>query len=110
MDKMNWHTFEASFRPEGYNRRREGESVSKWLERVSIKGSTTLEKFKWDKSNAYWLDESFNFTLSVLKFMHKKDLTKEQLEDLVGFDIDLSGQKDWLLSEQCAIKKIIIEM
>ena len=27
-DKMNWHTFEASFRPEGYNRRREGERDS----------------------------------------------------------------------------------
>ena len=27
-DGLNWHTFEASFRPETYNRRREGDSVS----------------------------------------------------------------------------------
>ena len=108
-DKMNWHTFEASFRTEAWRRRRERESVSEWLERVSIKDSTTLDKFKFKKRNKMWLDESFHFTFSMLQFLREKGLTKEQLEDLVGFDIDLSGQKDWLMSEQCAIKKLMIE-
>jgi hypothetical protein len=108
-DKMNWHTFEASFRPEGYNRRIEGESGLEWLERVSIKDSDTLDKLKFRKRNKMWLDESFHFTFSVLLFLREKSLNKEQLEDLVGFDIDLSGQKDWLMSEQCAIKKLMIE-
>ena len=110
VDKMNWHTFEASFRTEAWKRRREGESVSEWLERVSIKDSGTLDKLKFRKRNKMWLDESFHFTFSILQFLREKELTKEQLEDLVGFDIDLSGQKDWLMSEQCAIKKIMIEM
>jgi hypothetical protein len=108
-DKMNWHTFEASFRTEAWKRRREGESVSEWLERVSIKDSGWLEKAKFSKRNRMWLDESFYFTFSILQFMREKELTKEQLEDLVGFELDLSGQKDWLMSEQCAIKKIMIE-
>ena len=108
-DKMNWHTFEASFRPESYNRRREGESVSEWLERVSIKDSGWLEKAKFRQNNKLWIQESIQFTYSILLFMREKELTQEQLEDLVGFELDLSGQKDWLMSEQCAIKKVMIE-
>lgn len=109
-DKMNWHTFEASFRPEGYYRRIEGESVSEWLERVSIKDSGWLDKAKFRKANQYWIKESIQFTYSILLFMREKGLTKEQLEDLVGFELDLSGQKDWLMSEQCAINKIMIKI
>jgi hypothetical protein len=109
-DKMNWHTFEASFRTEAWKRRREGESVSEWLKRVSIKDSGWLEKAKERQRNKLWIQEYIQFTYSILLFMREKDLNKEQLEDLVGFDIDLSGQKDWLLSEQCVIKKLMIEM
>jgi len=76
---------------------------------VSIKDSGTLDKLKFRRGNKMWLDESFHFTFSILQFLREKGLTEEQLEDLVGFELDLSGQKDWLMSEQCAIKKVMIE-
>ena len=108
-DGLNWHTFEASFRPEVYNRRKEGESVSEWIKRVSIKDSGWLEKAKWRKENAFWLQEAMLYTLGVLQFLREVNMTKEELEDLVGFDLDLSGTYDWRISEKAKIDRIIIE-
>ena len=98
-DGLNWHTFEASFRPEGYNRRREGESVSEWIERVSIKDSGWLEKAKERQRARLWSKDSSKITLSVLSFLRENSMEKETLEDLVGFEIYLSGSYDFRLSE-----------
>ena len=108
-DKMNWHTFEASFRPEGYNRRREGESASEWIERVSIKDSGWLEEAKWRQRARLWSKDSSKIALSVLSFLRENNMEKETLEDLVGFDLDLSGTYDWRISEKAKIDRIIIE-
>ena len=97
-DRMNWHTFEASFRLEGYNRRREGESVSQWLERVSIKDSGWLEKAKERQRARLWSKESTEISLSVLSFLRENEMKKETLEDLVGFELILNKQHDWKLS------------
>jgi hypothetical protein len=102
-DGINFHTFEASFRPEGYNRRREGESVTEWLERVSIKDSIWLEKAKWRKSNSYWIESSSKIAVAVLSFLRENKMKKETLEDLIGFELVLNEQHDWKLSE---IKKL----
>lgn len=108
-DGLNWHTFEASFRPEAYNRRREGESVSEWLKRVAIKDSEWLEKAKERERARFWLQEAMLYTLGVLQFLREVNMTKEELEDLVGFDLDLSGTYDWRISEKSKIDRIIIE-
>ena len=102
-DKMNWHTFEASFRTEAWKRRREGESVSEWLERVSIKDSGWLEKAKERQRNRFYSEESTKISLSVLSFLRENKMKKETLEDLVGFELILNKQHDWKLSE---IKKL----
>jgi hypothetical protein len=102
-DGINFHTFEASFRPEVWKRRRQGESVTEWLERVSIKDSGWLEKAKWRKSNSYWIESSSEIAVSVLSFLRENKIQKQTLEDLVGFELVLNEQYDWKLSE---IKKL----
>lgn len=98
-DNLNWHSFEASFRPEGYKIRREGESVSEWIGRVSIKSSGWLEEAKYRDANDYWIESSSKIALSVLIFLHENSMEKETLEDLLGFEIDLTGSYDFRLSE-----------
>ena len=75
-DGLNWHTFEASFRPETYNRRREGDSVSEQIERIAIKDSGWLEKAKWRQRNKIWLQEAMLYTLGVLQFLREVNMTK----------------------------------
>jgi hypothetical protein len=98
-DKMNWHTFEASFRPEAWKRRREGESVTEWLERVSIKDSGWLEKAR----NRFYSEDSVKISLAVLSFLRENKMEQETLEDLIGFELNLKGDYDWKLSE---VKKL----
>ena len=98
-DKINWHTFEASFRPESYNRRREGESVSEWIERVSVKDSGWLEKAKERERERLWSKDSSNIALIVISFLRENSMEKETLEDLVGFELILNKQYDFKLSE-----------
>jgi hypothetical protein len=102
-DGMNWHTFEASFKTEEWKRRGEGESVLEWLKRVSIKHSGWLDKAKWRTSNKYWIGNSCEISLTILSFLGQNKMEKETLEDLIGFELDLSGSYDWRLSE---IKKL----
>lgn len=102
-DNLNWHTFEASFRPEGYNRRKEGESVLEWMERVSIKDSGWLKESKERQCDRFYSNESIKISLSVLSFLRVNKMEKKTLEDLVGFELELNGSYDWRLSE---IKKL----
>lgn len=108
-DKMNWHTFEASFRPESFMRRKEGESASEWLERVSIKDSGWLEKYEFRKKNKYWCDSSSKIALQILSFLRRNNMEKSELEDWIGFELNLRGDYDWSLSELKKIELFINE-
>ena len=102
-DGIDFHTFEASFKPEVWKRRRERESVTEWIERVSIKDSGWLEKAKFRENNSYWIESSFKISVAVLSFLRENKMEQETLEDLVGFELILNKQHDWKLSE---IKKL----
>lgn len=98
-DGMNFQDFMLSLKPDSWFRRHNDESVSEWLERVSVKESMFLEKAKWREDNRYWLDVSFDISLAVLSFLRQNNMEKETLEQLVGFELYLNGSHDWTISE-----------
>lgn len=102
-DGMDFHDALASTRTEAWKKRRVGESPREWLARVSIPSSKSLELLQWRKNNKYWMESSFKICLSILEYLRGNNLFKEELESNLSFDLDLSGKKDWTISE---LKKI----
>jgi hypothetical protein len=107
-DNINWNNFLAELKPRSWYNRRENEGNVDWIKRVAIKDSNWLEKAKWRERNQYWLDASFDFTLSILAFMSFHDLSVEQMEEDLNMELDLSGSYDWRMSETEKIKHYMI--
>lgn len=107
-DGTDWNDFIAELKPPVWYKRRSDESNVDWINRVAIKDSNWLEKAKWRERNEYWLDVSFDFTLSILAFMSFHDLSIEQMEDDLNMEIDLSSRYDYKMSEICKIKHYMI--
>ena len=78
-----------------------------WIKRVSYKREKQSGRL-WRERNEYWLDVSFDFTLSILAFMSFHDLSIEQMEDDLNMEIDLSSRYDYKMSEICKIKHYMI--
>jgi hypothetical protein len=103
-DNINWNNFLAELKPPGWYKKREGEGNVDWIKRVAIKDSNWLEKFEERKRNEYWNDMSFEFCFSVLSFLRRNKKSKEQMEDDLGMELDLSSHYDYKMSEMCKIK------
>lgn len=101
-DNLNFHNFNLDCKPESWFKRKVTETPGEWLKRVARQGED-MEYLKWRSNNRYWTDSSVQISLSICKFLAKSNMTKEILEDLVGFELDLKGSHDWKLSE---LKKI----
>ena len=98
-DGMDFHNFMLDLKPESWFKRREGETITNCLNRISYKDSKWLEKAEWRRRNSYWLDDAFKISLTIHSFMRENNLDKEAFEDLTHFEVDLSGSHDWTLSE-----------
>lgn len=109
-DGINWNSFLAELKPESWYKRKSDESNIDWLERVSIKDSNWLEKAKERQRNSYWRQESFHFCFSVLTFLRQNNLSKEQMEDELGMELDLSGSYDFRMSEVQKIKQYMTKI
>lgn len=102
-DKLDWNLFETEFRTEAFKRRKEGESASDWLQRVSIKYSESLSNaIRRNKRKKYWFDTSFEICLLILKFINNDKNKRKELENEIG--LDLSGKYDWRISELIKIE------
>lgn len=101
-DKLNFHNFNLECKPKLWFKRRTEESATDWLSRVAIQGDD-FDLFRWRTNNKYWLDSSSAISLCILKFLRKNKMTKNTLEELIEFELDLQGSYDWRLSE---LKKI----
>ena len=107
-DNIDYNNFLAELKPpEGY-KRREGEGNVDWIHRVAIKDSNWLEEAKERKRNRYWNKESSKFCLSVLYFLRRNKISKEQMEDDLNMELDLSSQYDYRLSEMCKIEHYMV--
>lgn len=109
-DGINWNNFLAELKPPGWYKKREDEGNVDWIKRVAIKNYNWLEKAKERQRNEYWLDASFDFTLSILAFMSFHDLSVEQMEDELGMELDLSGSYDFRMSEIQKIKQYMTKI
>ena len=98
-DGMNFQNFNLDCKPEAYFKKKKSETVKEWLDRVSFKVSGWLEKAKFRQKNDYWISRSCNISLAVLSFLRENSMTKETLEELCGFEIDLKGSYNWTISE-----------
>lgn len=107
-DGTDWNDFLAELKPESWYKRRSDESNVDWINRVAVKSSGWLEKYKERERNRYWNKESSKFCLSVLSFLRENNLTVEQMEDDLGIELDLSGNFDYKMSEVCKIKNYIM--
>jgi len=106
-DNLNWHTFMGDLRPDSFSKRRQGESTTDWIKRIAIKDSGWLEKAKERERNDYWSEASYNFCFAVLSFMRRKNIKKEDLEEQLNLDLDLSGSYNWRMSEMEKIKNFM---
>ena len=105
-DGLNFHNFNLDCKPKTWFRRIKGETVDEWLCRTAYQGEDNfLSKMKWREANEYWLDTSFDITMSILSFLRENEIEKETFEDLVGFEVDLKG---WYLLYLWEIFIIII--
>ena len=104
-DNMDFNNFLAELKPHNWYKIKSDESNVDWIHRVAIKDSNWLEKAKERQRNEYWNDMSFEFCMSVLSFLRRNKISKEQMEDDLNMEIDLSGSYDFRLSEMCKIKK-----
>lgn len=98
-DGMNFQNFNLDCKPESWFKKRKDETVSELLSRVAYKESGWLEKAKFREKNDYWISRSCNISLAVLSFLRENSMTKETLEELCGFEIDLKGSYNWTISE-----------
>ena len=104
-DNIDYNNFLAELKPPGGYKRRSDESNVDWIKRVAIKDSNWLEEAKERKRNRYWNKESSKFCLSVLSFLRENNLSKEQMEDDLNMELDLSSKYDYRMSEIVKIKK-----
>ena len=107
-DRINWNNFLAELKPPGWYKRRSDESNVDWLKRVAIKDTNSLEEAKERQRNSYWRQESLHFCFSVLAFLRRNNISKEQMEDDLNMELDLSGSYDWRMSETEKIKNYIM--
>ena len=107
-DGINWNNFLAELKPKSWYKKREDESNVDWIKRVAIKDSNWLEKAKERQKNAYWRQESLHFCFSILSFLRRNKINKEQMEEDLNMKIDLSGDFDYKMSEICKIKNYML--
>jgi hypothetical protein len=101
---LNFHNFYLDCQPRTFFKRIKGETVGDWLTRTAYQGDAGfLGRIGWRKINKYWLDSSFEISFAVLSFLRENKIEKEELEETVGFELNLKGEHDWTLSE---IKKL----
>ena len=96
---LNWHNFYRDCQSKVWFKRREGETVMELVSRISFKESGWLEKAKFREKNDYWISRSCNISLAVLSFLRENSMTKETLEELCNFEIDLKGAHNWTIAE-----------
>ena len=96
---LNFHNFYRDCQSEVWFKRRVGETVMELVSRIAYKESGWLEKAKFRQKNDYWISRSCNISLAVLSFLRENSMTKETLEELCGFEIDLKGSYNWTISE-----------
>ena len=105
-DGINFHNFLLDTKSREWFKRTKKETVSDWLTRIAYQQNTDFRvDFKWRKDNDYWIKSSCNISISVLSFLRENRMQKEVLEDLVGFELDLTGKHDWKLSEIKRLEK-----
>lgn len=107
-DGMDWNNFLAELKPPGWYKKREDEGNADWIKRVAIKDSNWLEEAKERQRNSYWRQESLHFCFSVLTFLRQNKISKEQMEDDLGMELDLSSHYDYKMSEICKINNYMI--
>ena len=107
-DNIDYNNFIAELKPPGWFKRRSDESNVDWIKRVAVKDSNWLEEAKERKRNRYWNKESSKFCLSVLSFLRRNKISKEQMEEDLNMELDLSGSYDWRMSETEKIKHYMI--
>ena len=107
-DNINYNNFLTELKPPIWFKRKEDESNVDWVKRVAVKSSKWLEEAKWRERNEYWLDVSFDFSLSILSFLRRNNISKEQMEEDLNMELDLSGSYDWRMSETEKIKHYMI--
>ena len=103
-DNMDFNNFLAELKPHNWYKIKSDESNVDWIHRVAIKDSNWLEEAKERQRNSYWSKESSKFCFSVLTFLRENKISKEQMEEDLNMEIDLSSSYDYRLSEMCKIK------
>lgn len=100
-DGINFHNFYLDCKPdEWFKRNSTKETPGEWLKRISYKPEGDFrEKLLFQEANDFWIRSSQNISIHVLSFLRRQSMHKSELEDLLGFELNLKGQHDWTLSE-----------
>lgn len=107
-DGIIFHNFMLDLQPESWFKKQSGETKTEWIKRVSYKTEKQSDRL-WRKQNKHWLNTSKDFTLSLLAFKSFFELSLEQMEEDLGFELDLTGKHDWKMSEIEKIRQYTVK-
>ena len=94
---LNFHNFYRDCQPETYFKRKKSETIIQWLGRVSYQPGESMLLFTIN--NKYWLDVSYDISLSISSFLRENNMNRETLEELIGFELDLHGKYEFTIKE-----------
>ena len=102
-DGINWHNYNLDCQSDTWFKRIKNETVISWLSRISYQLAESLLEYR--QKNEYWLESGYTISIAILSFLRENNMQKETLEDLVGFELDLTGKHDCKLSEIKRLEK-----
>ena len=106
-DGTNFHNLLLDTKSELWFNKGKEESIEDWVGRIAYQGNPGfLGELEWRNKNRYWIDSSQEISFAVLSFLRRNNIKKEDLEEQLNFELDLSGSYDWRLSEIRKIEEI----
>ena len=98
-DGTNFHNLLLNTKPELWFKKGKEESIEDWVGRIAYQRENVSKRVRAT-------EEGVDIALAVLNFLRRNNIKKEDLEEQLNFELDLSGSYDWRLSEIRKIEEI----
>jgi Zn-finger domain-containing protein len=98
-DGTNFHNLLLSTKPEIWFNKSKEETIEQWVGRIAYQRENVSKRVRAT-------EECVDIALAVLSFLRRNKIKKEDLEEQLNFELDLSGSYDWRLSEIRKIEEI----
>ena len=98
-DGINFHNLLLNTKSEIWFNKGKEETIEQWVGRIAYQRENVSKRVRAT-------EEGVDIALAVLSFLRRNNIKKEDLEEQLNFELDLSGSYDWRLSEIRKIEEI----